>query len=511
VVAPATLTVQLVEQARWKFSNISNVDFNSLNFASVLSDAPSTCNFDYVGPQFEISRIVGSAVRQGAILPYAAPGAQPNVTYESQLIGPGLRCADVAEPLRSQILSNITGQEKGFLKFYGYLAWTPSDQSAMPFRDSRNGDGHDQLGPWTTATEASSGLSIYVATFPNMATARTSWKYGPGSGGSPTSHNNSTILECQLVNATYDYFSTWRNGILTPSVTTKLSNDNIPFRGSVECDHYLFSSGVDNPGSSQTDALPLSMYNNTIIRNFAYQAVMQAFGRVLVGSISNSNVKHLLDIAETDVMSTPLGQVHELARLRNWTNEGPRSLSSLTSNNNRSYWPGVSVRPDSETVRTTDLRSTLELMFQNATLSLLSSSLLQWVNHPYDTASSTRLTNLLRFDPSTPYPQSPVNVTVVTFQNKYAYSALTLWLAYGVALIFAGVIATLGCIAIFSDDISYEQSFSTILRTTSHAKISTTISSADALGQNPLPERLAKATITFGGRTEEEYVEMLRK
>lgn len=89
-----------------------------------------------------------------------------------------------------------------------------------------------------------------------------------------------------------------------------------------------------------------------------------------------------------------------------------------------------------------------------------------------------------------------------------------LWLAYGTALLIASVIVALGCFAILSSDLSYSSSFSTILRTTSHASVSARISSRDAIGQDPLPKHLAEATITFeyaagGGVLEEEAAKQL--
>lgn len=54
-----------------------------------------------------------------------------------------------------------------------------------------------------------------------------------------------------------------------------------------------------------------------------------------------------------------------------------------------------------------------------------------------------------------------------------------------------------GCVAIFSSGLSYSSSFSTVLRTTAYASLSSTVTREDAVGQDPLPKHLAKATITF--------------
>ena len=76
-------------------------------------------------------------------------------------------------------------------------------------------------------------------------------------------------------------------------------------------------------------------------------------------------------------------------------------------------------------------------------------------------------------------------------------------------MLLALITVAAGCLAIFSSGISYSTSFSTVLRTTSHAHVSTTISKDDAIGQDPLPKHLAKATIDFRDQEQEETVEMI--
>jgi len=97
-----------------------------------------------------------------------------------------------------------------------------------------------------------------------------------------------------------------------------------------------------------------------------------------------------------------------------------------------------------------------------------------------------------------------VNVTTITYHNLYVYSASILWLAYGIAFLIATITVVAGCVAIFSSDVSYSSSFSTVLRTTSHAYVSKKISKEHAMGQDPLPKYLAEATITFDYANEDE-------
>ena len=103
----------------------------------------------------------------------------------------------------------------------------------------------------------------------------------------------------------------------------------------------------------------------------------------------------------------------------------------------------------------------------------------------------------------TDYPP-PTNVTFVDYSSFYAYSPFTLWLSYGIAILVGLVPVVLGYMAIIDTSLSYSMSFSTVLRTTSHTVISATISSQDAVGQDPLPKHLARASVTFGDRWQNE-------
>jgi hypothetical protein len=65
----------------------------------------------------------------------------------------------------------------------------------------------------------------------------------------------------------------------------------------------------------------------------------------------------------------------------------------------------------------------------------------------------------------------PVEVSSVTFRNVYVYSPLKLWLAYGLALFFATGAVITGFVLMYKNQVSYSNSFSTILRTTRNAQI----------------------------------------
>ncbi|KAG9747558.1 hypothetical protein KCU73_g7317, partial [Aureobasidium melanogenum] len=483
IITPATLTVEPTSEISYEMVNVSAVDFNSLNFASIVANSEGRCAYFYRGPQFEVMKVVIAAAGQNSVLSIAAPGNNPNVSYVQQFAGPALQCNDVAEPLQGEILSNINASSYSPMISWGYLFWTPvgnelNDSLPFVFEPLDNGYETWQLRPDAIGPIDGAPLSLYMFASPNLTNPYASGPLDP----EYDYYADATIIKCQLVNATYSTAFNWTNGIRKMNVNVIPSSKGINYQQSVECNSFLYAQGVSTEEALQNTSQPLSDFNNTIIESFAYQSVMHAFGDILRGSISYPEVPNGL-VVTTSVMSTVLGATKELLSLQNHTAGQMKSLASLGPQ----VWPGVSV--EMQSANALDLRTTLELLFQNITMSLMSSPLLQ----P---------------DPATPYHAPPVNVTTITYRNLYAYSAAMLWLAYGTALLVATVTIAMGCVAIYSSGLSYSASFSTILRASSHAFVSATISKDDAVGQDPLPKHLAEATITFDCATgfEEEAV-----
>lgn len=97
----------------------------------------------------------------------------------------------------------------------------------------------------------------------------------------------------------------------------------------------------------------------------------------------------------------------------------------------------------------------------------------------------------------------PNNVPVTTTQivNLYSFSKSALWITYGVALLLTLGVGGVGLHAHVSSHGSYTSKFSTILRTTRGATLSTSIEAVDENGQDPLPKYIAKSTIALASAT----------
>jgi hypothetical protein len=96
-----------------------------------------------------------------------------------------------------------------------------------------------------------------------------------------------------------------------------------------------------------------------------------------------------------------------------------------------------------------------------------------------------------------PYAPPLTNVTLPKYQTVYVYAPFKLWLAYGLAILFAATAVFIGLVAMLSNGITYSNQFSTILRTARHAQMDTTILPEDADGDDPLPHYLARARVSF--------------
>ncbi len=94
------------------------------------------------------------------------------------------------------------------------------------------------------------------------------------------------------------------------------------------------------------------------------------------------------------------------------------------------------------------------------------------------------------------YPEK-TKVQLTTRENIYIYAVYKLWLAYGLAIGATAVIAMFGLAAIILNHASFSNRFSTILRLSRGAQLSTEINHAELCGRDPLPAYAEKAIVRF--------------
>ena len=108
----------------------------------------------------------------------------------------------------------------------------------------------------------------------------------------------------------------------------------------------------------------------------------------------------------------------------------------------------------------------------------------------------------------------PTNVTIHSYHNVYAYSAMKLWIAYGLA-IFAAIFAlAFGLSAILANGASYSHTFSSIYRAARGSAMSVALKEEDTDNSDPLPEYLARAKVRLprpGVPQEDSDVQLLNQ
>ncbi|KAI0902671.1 hypothetical protein F4823DRAFT_621185 [Ustulina deusta] len=118
----------------------------------------------------------------------------------------------------------------------------------------------------------------------------------------------------------------------------------------------------------------------------------------------------------------------------------------------------------------------MEEVFQNITISLISSELLQ----PNMTSE---------------FAPPMANVTTTTYGPIYQYSSRQLWIFYGVAVAVSAVASSIGLLYIHFNGTSYSNDFSGVYRTAYSARLNVTMQAEDMNASDPLPGYLAKATL----------------
>ena len=92
------------------------------------------------------------------------------------------------------------------------------------------------------------------------------------------------------------------------------------------------------------------------------------------------------------------------------------------------------------------------------------------------------------------------SVTAIKDGASYYYKPWNLWLAYGLAILSASLCVLNGIRSLYKNGYSYNNTFSTVLRTTRGSDLDELVDRAEAIdarGANPLPEQISKARIVF--------------
>nr|OQO30787.1 hypothetical protein B0A51_01448 [Rachicladosporium sp. CCFEE 5018] len=306
-------------------------------------------------------------------------------------------------------------------------------------------------------------------------------QYMPG-----TYFENGTLLQCDVLNTSYSMDFSFINGHQEIRVSRNTTGTSPPV-GSIS---KMYTGS--NDACLELDGLAqLCVFDAAAIRLLSYQAMVSAFHEHFSGYVRMQGdsqehefqyVQRSLDF-NTSVMGTVLADTKEIIFLRQsvaLTPQGQESFGDTLKNHLNQLslateLPFASFAKSYNRSTGVSLQDALEELFQNFTISLLSEP---YLHSPYA-------------------PEPSALVTFSTFHNVYTYSYRTLWIAYGLAIVFATLSVLGGAIALLLNGASYSTTFSTIVRVGRTVQLSEEVSAADGEGFEPLPKHLAKAKVRF--------------
>ena len=387
VITPATLSVHMASFSNTALMRVPRVDFRQFKFATLM-DYANIPQFMYETSKPEVQHILVNTAVQGNIMPIKPPSINSSWTLE--FYGPALKCEHVDDDTHRAITQNVQSAILNISTFgvddrkdlarvaytFGYLAWpadTSSTNKTLPF-EKHNVDSTYSLrinkgnpaGAPETDERSTNPISMFIATFPHMAEQ----------GDRTENELNGTtldavILNCKLYNASYEANFTYVNGqqdVRIPHI--QFSNEAIPVGMSQ-------TMNIGNPSTKDLDQMERYSYVSIIdeLGDFLSGEIHQKTTRQLDSFKANGNEinwganETVIELDNTNAMLTPLARTKELNFL----------YAAMSSNNqwNNSKNGMPASQPASTALSLSDA---LEKMFQNITVSMMSSNRFQYVS-----------------------------------------------------------------------------------------------------------------------------------
>ena len=506
IITPATLTIvqRQITPPRTSQLYVPNVDFSSLNYVQAMTPPPIAASpiwppeYYYNGPSSTVTEIVQAVAVQGSIAAITPPAV--NTTWSVEFAGPVLTCQNVSAPQSYAIISNIADANlnntlPNNCRAYGFIAWmaTGSNESSiLPFKST--GNGTYTLPSYNGLTYGTPAV-LFMAAMPDVMTVV---DYGDHSltlfcEDQDTVRQidlaklaeNSTFIECEMVNASYAVSFDYRNASQAIEVNTSIIDIGGPLLpvSSVFGPSNLGWSGL--APADYSNGVPTPHINTELLQMLSYQAIMDAFVSSVTGSIS-VGLNVVEPTIDTNILLTSLVQAPDLVFLTQPNvKSGDSAYSSLQNAVTVSNMTTLNSLLNNLTIpQNSSLGTMMEELFRNIVVSMMSAPQLQ---------------------PNYTSPFAPPKAVVTTYseQNFYVYNAARLWTAYGLAIAFTTYTICIGLLAIFTNKGTYGSDFSTIFRIVHGGTLSIDMTNENTEARGPLPKTLANATVCVAesGRT----------
>ncbi|KAM7187440.1 hypothetical protein V8F20_010965 [Naviculisporaceae sp. PSN 640] len=405
VVTPGTLTVIPTLASNETLLRVPQLSYNVSRYAQ---NQLTSGNYAFTEASGDVRRVAFASATSGSILPIPHPFV--NMTYTLSFPGPAIQCG----PANDTVVAALT---KTLPRFSGtggsvlYLSWVGDTAITAPFlfpatwNISTWGPEQPPRGTLDSISDDAAKLFVMSGQGPRPATTR---------AGDRDYNPFSNVTCCTLHNATY---------------TTRFTFDQAVGQRIEMLDLRLDAllPVLDQPASSVDGIQPAEG------EHMAFQAVMDAVGKLLVGS----------EHGRTPTTSSTVGTSFKLSSVR---------------------WESFE-----ETQRD------LEELFRNATLSMFASRALT-----LDEAES-----------------APVPVTVISYPPSYRYAPKGLLITYGTGVLVTLLATLIGTHAIWlNGGKSYSTKFSTFIRIVRGKELDEVVGDHDR-GWNPLPKKVGDARLAL--------------
>lgn len=442
LITPATLNVASVVRSAARMTNVPSLDIAQAReygqFAFDVSENGTLQKF--LGPRTLLTRLALATSTTGQILPLAAPGT--NTTYEQSFFGPYVKCSSANQSIINQINAaneRRTAALDSSIKELAneYFAFVPALSN-------------------TNDTAANAPVDIANLSDVNAALYASNqlWLKVPQNNASETEFtvkqvSDPSYLICEMHNASYHVNFTWLNGIQTLDLLNLDVRDPTPYPA--------------HPSYSTSDDVDI-----------AYSAVMWTLSSQLVGTMSFYQDVSTNDLNDQVIANRTYSEIAsniDQTSLLGTSNLNSYFIQNHYLTNKNTSEPFSSQRlQDMQLARNRTLDILIPELSLNTTLSLISSPLLS--------------------------PAQPVNVTTSSPTNIYVYQPRNVFIAYGIAIFVTLIANLIGLHAFFTNGVSYDLSFSSIVCTTRDIHLSG-LNAHERIGALPLDEKVGRTEMRF--------------
>jgi hypothetical protein len=262
VITPATINVV----ARNDITNISSTVPQLYYDPNNYDNLQTTALLAYIGPSPDTQRTSFGSAMTANILSIAQ--AQPNMTYSLDFFGPAIRCDHADEGLINAVYDSYMDIYTGVEDEYRYMAWVPQvaddpGNLSTAFKTNPSGSTDESF---TLDVVSPDAAHLYI--IPNTSVSGPMYVGGIPITSDDMHYGYQDLLDCKLYNASYKVLFNFT--FPTQSVMVGARDLVNPVNVSTNIASW-YSSDVSG-GRNTHEAQRIS-----------YQAIMDSFGRLLVG------------------------------------------------------------------------------------------------------------------------------------------------------------------------------------------------------------------------------------